>query len=287
MENKQNSHEDLLSKFNTWANSNPNIRLAFIVGSRARQDCPADEWSDLDLAIVTNNPDEILISDDWLDHIGTPKISFIENTLCNGKERRILFDIGLDVDFIVFSCQRSKEILKDPEIIGIFNRGIRVLLDKDNITADLKTSDGYTPSHSLPTQEEFMNLTNDFWFHSVWTGKKLRRGELLQAKSACDIYMKNLLMQLIKWQTYCIKGLNYDTWHDCRFFERWVDQGILTKMHSVYAHYDEEDIWNALFSTMDLFRELGNKTASLLSYQYPIEADVFVTGYVNLLHRNR
>jgi aminoglycoside 6-adenylyltransferase len=287
LENKQKICKEMLERFIRWADLNQNIRLTFVWGSRARKINSADEWSDLDLVIVTCNPDELLISNEWITNIGIPKIMFLQDTLCNGKERRVLFNNGLDIDFVVFSYQKFKEVLNSPEILAILNRGMRILFDKDNLTADLKVSNEYIPSQSIPNQEEFINVINDFWYHSVWTAKKLRRGELLQAKAACDEYLKYLLMQLIKWQTYCKNGQNYDTWHSYRFFERWVDPAILTKMQNVYAHYDKEDIWAALFSTMNLFREISEETAVLLEYKYPISADDYATEYVSFLSQER
>ena len=93
----------MLERFIEWANSNQNIRLTFVWGSRARKINPADEWSDFDLIIVTSNPDELLMSNEWITNIGIPKITFLEDTLCNGKERRVLFNNGLDIDFVIFS----------------------------------------------------------------------------------------------------------------------------------------------------------------------------------------
>lgn len=36
-------------KFISWAQTVEDIKAAFIVGSRARKDHPADEWSDMDI----------------------------------------------------------------------------------------------------------------------------------------------------------------------------------------------------------------------------------------------
>jgi aminoglycoside 6-adenylyltransferase len=288
LENKQKAYEELLEKFILWAGSNQNIRLTIVIGSQARKTCPADEWSDLDLVIVTNNPDEILLSNDWLCNIGISKITYLGNTpLGNSKMRRVLFDNGLDIDFAVFSCQRFKEIFNRPEILTQLHRGMRILLDKDNFAANLKISNESISLHSMPNQEKFLNLVNDFWYHTVLTAKKLRRGELLQAKYYCDERMKHLLIKLITWQTHCKKGQNYDTWHGYRLFERWVDPTILTKMQNVYAHYEKEDIWDALFSTMNLFREISKEIALLLKYQYPISADDYATEYVSFLSQER
>ena len=39
----------LIESFTTWAAYEDNVRTAVIIGSRARSDHPADEWSDLDI----------------------------------------------------------------------------------------------------------------------------------------------------------------------------------------------------------------------------------------------
>ena len=53
-----------------WARTRPDLRAAIVVGSRARADHPADEWSDLDLILFAVNP-AIYVSDtDWLAAFG-------------------------------------------------------------------------------------------------------------------------------------------------------------------------------------------------------------------------
>jgi len=46
----------LLQRIIDWARKEAGIRAAFLVGSGARQDHPADEWSDIDLVLVATDP---------------------------------------------------------------------------------------------------------------------------------------------------------------------------------------------------------------------------------------
>ena len=282
------AYENLLEKFILLASNEENIRLVFIVGSRARKNCPADEWSDLDLVIAANNPEDLLNKTEWLNYIGIPRITFLERTAVGGGlERRVLFDGGLDVDFAIFPVQLISHLGNNPESMKVLSRGFKIVLDKDNLMKDLSLPTEDTVPHPKPREKDFINLINDFWYHSVWTAKKLRRGELLEAKLCCDIYMKNLLFQVLRWYTYATKGWNYDTWHEARFFEKWVDSSILAEMERIYAHYEGEDIWNALFSTIDLFRRLSKETSALLDYQYPTDADNYASTFVMFLYRDK
>jgi len=45
--------EQLLGKFVKFAEVQSDIRAAVVIGSRARVNCPADEWSDLDILVAT------------------------------------------------------------------------------------------------------------------------------------------------------------------------------------------------------------------------------------------
>lgn len=58
------------------------------------------------------------------------------------------------------------------------------------------------------SESEFLNLTNDFYFHNIWAAKKLLRGELWSAKMCVDAYLKNYLLKMI--ELYCYQeGRNY------------------------------------------------------------------------------
>ena len=57
----QPSMEQLEQRFAAWAQTQPDIRAAFVVGSRARTDHPADQWSDLDIMVVTTRPERLLV----------------------------------------------------------------------------------------------------------------------------------------------------------------------------------------------------------------------------------
>ena len=50
------TYEQLEQNCIAWAQAQPDIRAAIVVGSRARLDHPADEWSDLGLILFTTTP---------------------------------------------------------------------------------------------------------------------------------------------------------------------------------------------------------------------------------------
>ena len=91
----------IIDNFVRWGNSSEKLSAAIMIGSEARANHGADEFSDLDLILITGDPEYFLTSDEWLNRIGTFHITFTENTMAGQKERRVLFDGALDADFVI------------------------------------------------------------------------------------------------------------------------------------------------------------------------------------------
>ena len=114
-----------------------------------------------------------------------------------------------------------------------------------------------------PTQADFDQLASDFWYHALWTAKKLRRGEVFTAIDCLDGYMKARLVTLLEWHALAVDP-SVDTWHAGRFLERWADPGALAGLEKAFAHYDLRDVVRALWETIDLFQGLEEETARRL-----------------------
>jgi len=270
----QTSMAEIETRFVGWATPDPAIRAAFVIGSRARVDHPADAFSDLDLVAITTAPDRLLARTDWLRQLGVPWLTFVEPTAVGaGHERRVLFADGSDVDIAVFAPAQFDQ-LPPAALMSVIRRGLRVLLDKDGRLARAQASHvAPRAAPGPPTREEYRAVVDDFWYHALWTARKLRRGELFTAKEACDGHMKDLLLRMLAWHAGATQGWTYDTWHRGRFLEEWADPRILARLEAAYAHYNRPDIARALGATMDLFSGVARETAHLVRFPYPAEVE--------------
>jgi hypothetical protein len=66
-----------------------------------------------------------------------------------------------------------------------------------------------------------------------------------------------------------------------------VDARAVAALPTVYAHYDERDVWRALTTTMELFRWLAIETADLLGYPYPSFGAERAAEFTQHLHSSR
>lgn len=271
---------EILNRIVLWAEAQPDVRLVLLIGSRARVDQPADAWSDVDMIVTTHNPQLYFQSTDWLNVIGDVWLTHVEKTLGGVSERRVLFAGGHDFDFVFIADGQLNRLIQSPETAAVIKRGQRVLVDKDRVMTRITLPLSGRPPYEPPTQAEFTNLVNDFWYHAVWTAKKLRRGELWTALQCCDGYMKQRLVRMLEWHTHAISSGNHDTWFNGRFVEQWADPKLLPQMREAFAHYTEQDTARALQATMDLFRLVATETAVQLSYEYPEKSDAAVAAWV-------
>jgi aminoglycoside 6-adenylyltransferase len=275
----------VLDKLALWANTQVDVRAVIVIGSQARSDHPADEWSDIDVLVLTRNPEDLLEDTGWLEHIGRPRITFLEKRKHgDGMERRVLFQEGLDMDIVPLPVELAMSVAAEgmpSEAEDIFRRGVKFVVDKDGFEAILsKVSSAQSPA-TPPTEPEYDQVVKDFWYHAVWGMKKFRRGELWTAKACCDVYMKRRLLEMIEWQARASRGWNYDTWHTGRFIEEWANPRALKELGSAFARYAEKEISQAYIATMDLFHWLATEVADRLHYAYPQDGEQYARELID------
>lgn len=56
----------LLAAVTAWGRERSDVRAVLLVGSQARANTPADDWSDTDLVLVIGDPAPYLASAEWV-----------------------------------------------------------------------------------------------------------------------------------------------------------------------------------------------------------------------------
>lgn len=269
----------IVEQFRSWAEGDPAVRAALVVGSQARKSRPADEWSDLDVVVFHTHPEHLIGSTEWIALFGEVVLTTVEPTAVLGsRERRVLYSNGKDVDFAVFPSGAAGRIGQSPEGWAVLERGYEVLLDKDGQfsqrAAPLKSH--VRDRQRLPSEEQFRAVVADFWYHVQWAAKKLRRGELWTAKMGCDGYLKRLLVRMIEWQTLVRRGSEADVWHDGRFLDQWAEPEVRARLPGTFAQYDPTALARALHETGRLFSGLAHEVAKGCRWTYPERAESVV-----------
>jgi aminoglycoside 6-adenylyltransferase len=271
LQNVNTRMELLAAAVSDWARGREDVRAAVLVGSQARTDTPADRWSDLDVILLVDDPEAYAADAGWVEEFGTPVLTFLEPTaVSDQRERRVLYDTGEDVDFPLIPVAALERLEASDNVAALLARGYRVLVDEIELEPRLRAVAAVVRPAAPITQRDLTELASDFWYHALWTAKKLRRGEVFTAIECLDGYMKNRLVTLLEWHARSLDP-TVDTWHGGRFLERWADPGALAALERAYARYDLRDVARALWQTIDLFQGLEEETVRRLGLEVELD----------------
>jgi aminoglycoside 6-adenylyltransferase len=278
------SHDELLTdRIVPWAQATDDVRGLVVVGSRVRTDRPADEWSDLDMVILSTER-ERYAGTAWLDEIAPHWLELTHpGPLPGFPVRQVMFAGALDCDIIPMAAGGLQSVLdSEPAVALVLGDGWRAIVDKDGELGSLRVPMSSAPASGIVTESDYLWAISDFLYQAVWTTKHLRRGELWLPKDDVDSYMKGRLLSMIEWHARA-RGRDVTTWGETsggRLLELWADPRVLEALGTAFARYDPADVARALLETMRLFRWVAEEVAAETGYRYPAETHDTIEAWV-------
>lgn len=248
-------YEEFVEQFKTVGRNQRDLKAAYIIGSRARKKHPADQWSDLDILLYTDDPAYYLESPDFVSPFGTIWSSFATETLGSDAERLTLFDGGYQVDLVVKTSAEFERYAALEKVPGLFKRGAQLIVDNTGTATKLLPKEDVLPKRMPLNQDTFDEANQMFWFVTLYIAKQILRKENWSAKVR-EMEYKMILLQMIEWYEQSLHGLEYDTWHGGRFIEQWAEPAIYQNLAGTFGNFELENLWQALEESMRLFTQL-------------------------------
>jgi len=280
------TYQTITERLIEWASSNKNVRALILIGSRARATEKADQWSDMDVILVAREISAYIETADWVERFASPLLTFTEVTFDGAYERRVLYEGFLDVDFALSEPTEFSAALEMSAVSAIFERGYWILLDKDDWTSQIEAH-----RESAPTQEiaphVIANEIHDYWYHAVWTTKKIKRGELWTAMNCLNCYMGAKLLWMIERLSELSSDGPVDTWHNGRLLERWADPALLQRLPGCFSDYDQRALMATLHHQMNVYHEIASQVAAQRGLSYPADEAEAVQEWIARVERER
>jgi len=269
-----------LDRIASWAQNRDDVNLILLLGSQARADDPADQFSDVDIVLGCLEPRRYLDYGDWIGALDKPLLTFVEPTATGGElERRVLFANGLDVDVSLIAMATLRLWAAEgmpPDVLPVIRRGMRAVLDREGLAPRLSAQAGSSPPiAAVPSEGEFAERTHDFLYHCLWTARKAARGELFMALQCLDGPLRKRLFELARISGNLADGTP-TTWYGARMIESRLDAGTLAKLAATCAIHDRTSIVAALNASMDLHASFCREIAKRLAFTYPLDAEASV-----------
>lgn len=276
--------EDIMfSELTVWAKANENIRTLILTSSQPNPNAYKDVFTDFDIEFFVDDLQSFLNSDKWLEHFGVMitciPLKPVENE--GWITRLVLFENGTKIDFQISTTESLQQLTNESQLPPEYDNGYKVLLNKDNLTKDIALPTYTAFITQKPTEEEFYELMNDFWWDTTYVAKSLWRDELYFVKFMLDNVIRfNYLQKVIEWYIGVQNDWHINTNKCGRWFRRYLNKETWEELEKTYDGADIEDNWNALFRTADLFNRLSMHIGKQLGYKYPVEIENKIREYL-------
>lgn len=160
-------------------------------------------------------------------------------------------------------------------------RGYKILLDKDGIAAQLPAPTPFVPPpYTPPTQAQFIQRLEGYFYGAVYVAKQIRRGNLWKIKWA-DQVQQTMLLEMLEWHAHATHDSPVDTYYRGDFIRDWVSEATWRELHDVFAHFEAADSRKSLIASVRLFTRLTEETAAKLEYEYTRMMVDEVTDYIS------
>ncbi len=278
---------EVIRRLVRWAEHRNPIRVMLLTSTRARPDAPVDLLSDYDVVLVVEDISPFFEDHSWLEDFGEVLVAYWDELGPDpdhgvGQTGNVVqYADGLKIDFRLWPVELLRRIAEAPTLPDELDAGYAVLLDKDGLTAGLRppTYGAYVPVR--PDEEAYLKWVNDFFSDAPYVAKCLWRGELLPAKWNLDYDMKHVyLRRVLEWRMEMDHGWSEPADGLGKGLKKRLPEDIWEALEGTYAGAGIEENWEALFRTIRLFRRVATEVADDLGFDYPLDLDRRVTGYV-------
>jgi len=283
---KHRQEHDVMSSLMQWAESKVNIRAMLLTSSRTDSPTTVDRFSDYDVILVVTSIKPFLENEDWLEDFGKVLVMYRDPIrIEHGLEtfiRVTQYENGTKIDYSIWPVDLVRRIIEEPKLPAGLDIGYSVLIDKDNLTEQLKppTYTAYIPA--IPTEKEYQTLVEEFFNITAYVAKHICRDDLMPLKYCLDYVAKqDKLLGMLEWGVELDHNWSISPGACGKGLKKYLKPEIWSELESTYVGAGKQENWEALFKTITIFRKVAIEVADHLGYSYPYSLDQRVVKYLD------
>lgn len=280
--------DEKLEKVIVWAQENPDIKAVLLTSSLVNPLAPVDDFSDLDIELVFENVEKYISNSDWLKLFGNPVAMIEEDEKCFDNlhaMKMVLYEDGVKIDFKLYNKQKFVEATNFTELPEDWDIGYKIMVDKENLTQNLQKPSYNVSIIKKPSEQQFQQLLNDFWWDTTYVAKCLARDEIFYAKFMSENNLRTAyFVPLTEWKIASGHGWNITTNKHGRLFKKYLNDSMWQKIETTFSGASIDENWKALFAMCDLVHEFGTDLAQQLAFNYPFKLENDIRNYLEKIH---
>ncbi|ERJ11975.1 aminoglycoside 6-adenylyltransferase [Haloplasma contractile] len=269
------SEEEVFEQILDFAKEDDRIRAVMLNGSRLNPNAPDDIMQDYDIVYFIKDLDPSYKNNqDWINTFGD-LVMMQQNDFENGYIFLMQFKDNVRIDLSFSDVSTIKEAAKEDSLT-------KILLDKDEVfeKGELDKPNESIHCVSKPTEQEFNEVLNEFWWIQVNIAKGIWRDELSYAKYMYDVILIGCIRKIISWKIGSENDWNVNTGKLGKWFKNYMSNSLYKKYLEIYPGNDYYEMWASLLLAGKFVRTLAIELAEDLGFTYPEEDDENTTTYV-------
>ncbi|HEY5464177.1 MAG TPA: aminoglycoside 6-adenylyltransferase [Hanamia sp.] len=281
-----NTNKSIKNKIINYANNDERVRAVILNGSRANPKVTPDKYQDFDILFVVKNFDSFLNDKNWISFLGNSILQQLPDEMILGNDENenkisyaylMIFEDRNRVDLTLFPKEKFDEFEFDSLTI--------VWLDKDGLFQNFPEASDKDYYVSKPSQRQFLEVCNEFWWTSTNVAKGLARHEILYAKDMMETFVRRMFMKVIEWKIGYENNWKVSVGKSGKFVKKYLDSTLYDRILKTYSNAILENNWEALFEMIYFFKELQLQIAGKLQFDTNPEEMNSSTEYIKELSR--
>lgn len=267
------------------AKSDERIRAVLLNGSRANPNVKADKFQDFDIVYIVNDLQPFISDHTWVDYFGDRLICQLPDEMDLGQGIKkskdsfaylMLFEDGNRIDLTLVSKKKLKSNFHQESLTELW-------LDKDKMFANIPIANESDYLIKKPSEREFIETCNEFWWVCTYVAKGLVREEITYAKEMLETVVRPMFMKMIEWQIGLDTNFSVSFGKCGKFLKNHISKETYAKILKTYSDYQIENNWRAFSFMTKLFAELAKSVGDKMRFSYNKLEEKNVNCYIENL----
>ena len=262
------------------AEADDRIRAVLLNGSRANPIISPDSLQDFDVVYMVNQWDSFIADHEWTSIFGEKLIWQMPDKKDLLREKTpyayhylMLFKDGNRIDLTLFPREKFEtDFTPDSQTV--------VWLDKDHLFENIDPATDSDYRVQRPTEKEFTDVCNEFWWVSTYITKGLIRNEILYAEAMMEGPVRKMFLKMTEWYIGTETEFSVSTGLHGKYIGQYLSDDEYSMWLKTYADAKSKSIWNALFLMTHIFKKFACRIAEQLNFSYDLLEQENVMSYL-------
>ncbi|EEM60393.1 MULTISPECIES: aminoglycoside 6-adenylyltransferase [Bacillus cereus group] len=274
------TEKEMIDLIMNTAKENERIRAVIMNGSRVNPNVKKDCFQDFDIIYAVKDIRSFTSNHNWIHRFGAIMMVQMPEEMSlipadeDGKFPYLMqFMDGNRIDLTLVPVELINNFVRQDSLS-------KLLLDKDNCMEGFPPASDKDYLIKKPTEKEFLDCCNEFWWCSTNVAKGLWREELSYVKGMLDGPVRDMLIVMLEWHIGMKTDFIVNAGKFGKHFEKYIEKDMWVQFKRTFSNAEYENIWESFFVMGNLFREVANEIANAYGYPYPQGDDDRVTSYL-------